>query len=262
VWQELRLREVSKDFPGRDGVPQRVLDKITLTIRRGDFCCVLGPSGCGKTTLLNIVAGFEKVTSGGVFYDDRPVTEPGTDRAVIFQDVSNALFPWLTSVENVQYGSQMQGLPAPQRRERAMHYLELVGLGNDAAKFPFELSGGMKQRVQIARALANEPEVLLMDEPFAALDAINKTILQEELTRVWRETRKTIFYITHDITEAIRLGTQLAVMSLGPGAVILKEFTVDLPSHRVSSHPRFLDLQRQIEDIIGKEVRTRKKIDR
>jgi NitT/TauT family transport system ATP-binding protein len=254
-WSELRLVNVSKEFPTRDG-NQKVLENISVSVPRGEFLCILGPSGCGKTTLLNILAGFEAATRGAVCYDERPIAGPGMDRAVIFQDVSNALFPWLTAIENVEYGNRMRGYPRSERRLQATAYLRIVGLEKDAGKFPFELSGGMKQRVQIARALANEPDVLLMDEPFAALDAINKTILQEELSRIWRETKKTIVFITHDIAEALRLATRIVVMSRGPGATVLRSASIDSQRLRPGIDPVIQALQAEIEALIRKEVET------
>lgn len=254
MWRQLRLQNIVKEFHAEYGIAQKILNDITLDIQRGAFFCVVGPSGCGKTTLLNVIAGFEATSSGGVYYDNRLLSEPGTDRAVIFQDVSNALFPWLSALENVEYGNRMQALPKAERRDRAMKYLDLVGLGSEARKFSFELSGGMKQRVQIARALANEPDVLLMDEPFAAVDAINKLFLQEELTRIWESTGTTVFYITHDIGEALRMGTQIAVMSRGPASIVLEEFAIDIPRPRMGTETEFHEMARTIEALIRQEV--------
>jgi NitT/TauT family transport system ATP-binding protein len=203
---------------------------------------------------MNIIAGFDAATEGTVCYDTDPITEPGVDRTVIFQDVANALFPWLTALENVEYGATMRRYPRDKRRREAISYLRIVGLEKDADKFPFELSGGMKQRVQIARALANEPEVLLMDEPFAALEAINKMILQEELSRIWRETKKTVVFITHDIAEALRLSTHIVVMSRGPAATILKDVMVEGPVPRHNGEPIFQTLGVEIEALIRHEV--------
>jgi len=249
-WRELRLTNISKRFDsGPTGSPA-VIEGIDLRIQAGGFYCLLGPSGCGKTTLLNIIAGFERPTSGTVTFDERPIEAPGTDRAVIFQDISNALFPWLTARENVEFGLRMRGLPAQERRARAQEHLALVGLSQHGDKFPYELSGGMKQRAQIARALVNQPDVLLMDEPFAALDAITKRSLQRELLRIWTETRKTIFYITHDITEAIFLGTVLGVMSAGPRARILREFDLTSLRPKDPSEPGFIRLAQEAEGLI------------
>ncbi len=215
---------------------------------------MLGPSGCGKTTVLNIVAGFEKPDSGIVAFDDRPITSPGTDRAVIFQDVSNALFPWLTAFENVEIGLQTKTRSKEKRKEVTEEYLTMVDLYAARDKFPYELSGGMKQRVQIARALATDPEILLMDEPFAALDAITKKMLQREFNELWKRTRKTVLYITHDLIEALTLGTRIGVMTCGPHAKIRKEFAVDIKEPKSPSNEDFAHLHGQIEKIIEEEV--------
>ena len=254
MWQVLRVDHVSKDFEKAEGGVVEVLRDVSFRAERGNLFTLLGPSGCGKSTVLNIVAGFEESTSGQVLYDDTPITKPGTDRTVIFQDVSNALFPWLNVRENVEFGLKMAGLDRAERRQRAEHYLRLVGLAEDHGKFPFELSGGMKQRVQIARALANDPEVLLMDEPFAALDAITKKHIQVEFRRIWQETGKTILYITHDIMEALLLGTHLAVMSAGPRAGIKKVFKLDMEEPRSPSNPEFVQMYKQVEELIDEEV--------
>ncbi len=253
-WRVLRLEGVGKDFTRADGGVAQVLRDVTLTVERGSFFTLLGPSGCGKSTLLNIVAGFEEATTGGVSLDDNPVTAPGTDRTVIFQDVSNALFPWMNARENVEFGPKMARLGAQVRNERADKYLRLVGLDADSGKFPFELSGGMKQRIQIARALANDPDILLMDEPFAALDAITKKHLQIEFRKIWDETGKTIFYITHDIFEALLLSTHLAVMTAGPEAGIKEVFQLDLQEPRSPSNPDFAAMYSRVESLIDEEV--------
>lgn len=253
-WRVLRLEGVGKDFTRADGGVAQVLRDVTLTVERGSFFTLLGPSGCGKSTLLNIVAGFEGATTGDASLDDKPVAGPGTDRTVIFQDVSNALFPWMNARENVEFGPKMARLSAGVRRERADTYLRLVGLDADAGKFPFELSGGMKQRIQIARALANDPDILLMDEPFAALDAITKKHLQVEFRKIWSETGKTIFYITHDIFEALLLSTHLAVMTAGPKAGIKEVFQLDLKEPRSPSNPDFAAMYSRVETLIDEEV--------
>jgi NitT/TauT family transport system ATP-binding protein len=251
----LRLDGVAKDFPRADGGIVKVLRDVSLTIERGALFTLLGPSGCGKSTILNIVAGFEAPTTGGAFMDGTRITGPGTNRTVIFQDVSNALFPWMDVQENAEFGPRMGGLPATERRRRADQYLRLVGLAEDRGKFPFELSGGMKQRVQIARALANDPDILLMDEPFGALDAITKKHLQVELRRIWSETGKTILYITHDILEALLLSTHLAVMTAGPEAGIKKVFEISLAEPRSPSNPDFATMYNEVEALIDEEVR-------
>ena len=254
MWQVLRVDNVSKDFAKAEGGTAEVLRGVSFEVERGKFFTLLGASGCGKSTVLNIIAGFERSTEGQVLYDDTPIVAPGTDRTVIFQDVSNALFPWLDVRENVEFGLKMAGVSRKERRQNADNYLRLVGLSEDQGKFPFELSGGMKQRVQIARALANNPDVLLADEPFAALDAITKKHIQIEFRRIWEETRKTIIYVTHDIMEALFLSTHLGVMTAGPKACIKKIFKLDLKEPRSHSNPDFSELYSQVESLIDEEV--------
>jgi NitT/TauT family transport system ATP-binding protein len=251
----LRLDGVGKNFARADGGIVKVLSDITLTVEASTFFTLLGPSGCGKSTLLNIVAGFEAPTVGTAYIDDQAIERPGTDRTVIFQDVSNALFPWMNVWENVEFGPKMANVGREARDELARKYLELVGLANDRGKYPFELSGGMKQRVQIARALANDPDILLMDEPFAALDAITKRHLQIEFRKIWRKTRKTILYITHDIIEALLLSTHLAVMTSGPEADIKALFEIDLSEPRSPSNQDFAKLYSKVETLIDEEVK-------
>jgi len=255
MWRLLRADRVNKDFKKAEGGIVEVLREVSFQVERGSLFTLLGPSGCGKSTVLNIVAGFEQPTSGQVLYDDRPITSPGTDRTVIFQDVSNALFPWLNARENAEFGLKVAGLDRSERRQLAEHYLKLVGLAEDHDKFPFELSGGMKQRVQIARALANDPAVLLADEPFASLDAITKKHIQVEFRRIWQETGKTILYITHDIMEALFLSTHLAVMTAGPRAGIKEVFKLDLKEPRSHLNPDFAEIYRRVENLIDEEVR-------
>jgi len=205
---------------------------VNLRIERGEFYCLLGPSGCGKSTILNLVAGFLRPDSGAIHLDDREILGPGTDRVVVFQDASNALMPWLRASENVEFGLSLQGLPKATSTKRAIQYLDLVGLADHARKFPYELSGGMKQRCQLARALVLEPQVLLMDEPFAALDAITKRIMQKELVRIWRQYRTTVVYITHDVEEALLLGQRIGIMKRGPGSSLKREIVLAEPYPR------------------------------
>jgi NitT/TauT family transport system ATP-binding protein len=214
---------------------------ISLTVDAGDFVSVVGPSGCGKTTMLNTIAGFLAPTAGRIRVDDRTVSGPGPDRGVVFQ--SFALFPWRTVLDNVAFGPKMRGVPKAKRHEIAREYLALAGLSHAAERYPNELSGGMQQRVGVVRALANEPDVLLMDEPFAAVDAQTRMTLQEELTRIWQERRPTIIFITHDVGEAVFLADRVVVLSKGR---VLKELGVALP------RPRAWDLL--IEDSAFKAV--------
>ena len=254
---KLSLRKISKSFSRHAGETTHILNNIDLEITDGAFFTLLGPSGCGKSTLLNIVAGFEEPTTGDLEVNGAAIKGPGTDRTVIFQDVSNALFPYMTVFENVEFGPKMSGQSKSVRRETVEKYLKLVHLSKDAEKFPYEISGGMKQRVQIARALANDPDILLMDEPFASLDAITKKHLQVELRRIWEETRKTIFYITHDIIEALMLSTRLAVMTCGPNATLKAIFDIDLGQHRSPTNKQFAALYDEIEELIEEEINKR-----
>ncbi|MEO6743544.1 MAG: ABC transporter ATP-binding protein [Caldimonas sp.] len=200
---------------------------ISLTVEAGDFVSVVGPSGCGKTTMLNTIAGFLEPTAGQIRVDGRAVAGPGPDRGVVFQ--SFALFPWRTVLDNVAFGPKMRGVPKAKRHEIAREYLELAGLSHAAERYPNELSGGMQQRVGVVRALANEPDVLLMDEPFASVDAQTRMTLQEELTRIWAQRRPTVLFITHDVNEAVFLSNRVVVLSHGS---VLDDIAVDLPRPR------------------------------
>lgn len=260
AWAKLRIQGVSKTFASLDGGAYRALGEVDIDITRGDFYCLLGPSGCGKSTILNLVAGFDKPTSGVLLIEGAEVPKwasvisgPSTDRTMVFQDVSAALFPWLNVEENVLFGPKLAGHTAAECRDKLTYYLSMVGLTDHARKFPFELSGGMKQRVQIARALIMEPEILLMDEPFAALDAITKRGLQRELVRIWEETGTTILYVTHDITEALLLATRTAVMTRGPGAGIRKEVAVSLARPRDPNSAEFGAAARALETLLEEE---------
>jgi NitT/TauT family transport system ATP-binding protein len=255
-WRELRVRSVWKQFGAPGTTAPWVLRDVTLTFSAGSFTCIVGPSGSGKTTLLNLLAGFETPTQGVIAVDDVPITRAGKERAVIFQDVANALFPWLTARENVEFGLRVQGLPRRECRERAWAQLALVGLDSHGNKFPYQLSGGMKQRVQIARALANDPAILLMDEPFAALDAITRRDLQDELGRLWSKTGKTIVFITHDLIEAMLLGTEVVV--LGAHGVVRGQFTAPPISPRSPSHPQFMRLYDEIQGVLAIEAQRAK----
>ena len=200
---------------------------VSLQVREGEFVSIVGPSGCGKTTILNMIAGFVKPTGGEILVGGRAVSGPGPDRGVVFQ--SFALFPWKTVLENVAFGPKMRGFKKPERERIAREYLALAGLAHAADRYPNELSGGMQQRVGVVRALANEPEVLLMDEPFASVDAQTRMTLQEELTRIWQERRPTVIFITHDVGEAVFLAERVVVLSKGR---VLDELEVPLPRPR------------------------------
>jgi NitT/TauT family transport system ATP-binding protein len=227
---------------------------INLHVAAGEFVCLLGPSGCGKSTLLNLVAGFLPATSGKVSVGGRPVRMPGRDRGVVFQS-TEALFPWLTVQENVEYGLRMGGVPRAVRADAAQRYLDLVGLSHAGNRMPGELSGGMRQRAQIARVLVNEPAVVLMDEPFGALDAQTREVMQAEVDRIWRTTRPTILFITHDIWEAILLGDRIITMTAGPEATFKTVAPVEIPRPRELTAPAALELYRNLREDIASEVR-------
>jgi NitT/TauT family transport system ATP-binding protein len=229
------------------------VDEASLEIAPGEFVCLLGPSGCGKSTLLNVIAGFVAAAAGRVLVGDAPVRGPDVSRGMVFQS-SDALFPWLTVRENVAFGPRMRRTPGRQRRELCDHYLQLVGLADFASRFPHELSGGMQQRVQIARVLANEPSVVLMDEPFGALDAQTREVMQRELERIWRETRPTVVFVTHDITEALLLGDRVVTMTAGPAAHIKQIYPVRLPRPRDETDEAAIEMHRVLRRDIGAEV--------
>ena len=218
------LSGVTKTYRTDSGSSVEAVAPTDLTIAPGEFVCVVGPSGCGKSTVMDMVAGFLEPTSGEVSVDGRPVTGPSAERGVVFQQPN--LFPWLTVRANVELGPRLRGVPASERRARAAHHLALVGLEQFADRKPYELSGGMQQRCQIARVLTNDPGIVLMDEPFGALDALTRERMQNELLAIWREGRKTVLFITHDVDEAVFLGNRVLVMSARPGRVVL-----DLPVH-------------------------------
>jgi NitT/TauT family transport system ATP-binding protein len=201
---------------------------ISLKVNQGEFISIVGPSGCGKTTLLNMIAGFLPISGGSITIDDKPIKGPGPDRGVVFQTF--ALFPWKTVSENVGFGPRMRGLPKKECDQIALEFLSLVGLEHVAQKYPNELSGGMQQRVGVVRALANNPDVLLMDEPFASVDAQTRMTLQEELTKIWQERRPTILFITHDVAESVFLADRVVVLSKGR---VLEDMPIQLQRPRV-----------------------------
>jgi NitT/TauT family transport system ATP-binding protein len=249
---KLAFDRVSKAYDARGKVAHgAAVSNVSLSVSAGRFVCLLGPSGCGKSTLLNMAAGFIKPSSGRILVDGVPIAGPGEDRGVVFQEY--ALFPWRTALANVEFGPLMRRKPPAQRRALARHYLELVGLQAHEAKYPTELSGGMKQRVAIARALANGPSVLLMDEPFGALDAQTREVLQEELLRIWEQERKTVVFVTHSISEAIFLADRIVVMATLPGSI--KE-VIDVPllHPRDRSGPEFVAMERSIKQLVREEV--------
>ena len=226
---------------------------IDLSIGAGEFMCLLGPSGCGKSTILNVIAGFVPPSAGRVSVGGRQVKGPGIDRGVVFQS-SEALFPWLTVRQNVEYGPCSRGVPKSERSDAAMHYINLVGLGQAADKYPEELSGGMRQRAQIARILVNEPPVILMDEPFGALDAQTRQVMQSELERIRRATGATILFITHDISEAVLLADRIVTMTAGPAARLKSNAEVDMKYPRELTDAAAVELYHRLRDDIGEEV--------
>jgi NitT/TauT family transport system ATP-binding protein len=259
---KISLINVTKTFPNRTSSGDfTALDQINLDLAAGEFLALVGPSGCGKSTLLDLVAGLTGPTSGEVRLGGRPITGPGLDRGVVFQQY--ALFPWRTAQANIEFGLEIKGVPRRRRAERAREVLDLVGLTAFADRYPHELSGGMKQRVAIARSLAYEPEVLLMDEPYAALDAQTREGLQDELLSIWRRTGTTILFITHAIDEAVYLGQRVAVMTSRPGR-IKQVVDVHLPPARdgedARSTPEFVAYRRQIWDLLHEEVRKSREV--
>jgi NitT/TauT family transport system ATP-binding protein len=261
---KLGLEAVRKEFVvPRTGEQVVAIEDVSLTVEAGEFMVIVGPSGCGKSTILNLLAGLEMPTGGRVQMDERPIEGPAAERGMVFQDY--ALFPWKTVFENIEfglrYGPRRNAVSASERRERVRQHIELVNLQGSAEKYPHELSGGMRQRCAIARLLANEPEVLLMDEPFAALDAQTRIILQEELLRIWGETRpqaerRTVVFITHSIDEAVFLADRVVVMSSHPGRII-RTFEIDLERPRqetVRGDQHFQALNQEIWALIRDEV--------
>ena len=227
------------------------LDGVDLEIGDDEFLTILGPSGCGKTTLLNIIAGFDQATGGDVHLDGEAILKPGPDRGVVFQEY--ALFPWLTVEQNIEFGLRERRVAKAQRRARVRDQIASVGLSGFERRYPQELSGGMRQRVAIARALVNDPKILLLDEPFAALDAQTRTMMQQELLRVWSAARRTAIFITHNIEEAILLGDRVVVMTARPGRI--KEIvSVNLPRPRDVTSANFNDIRRRIGLMLESEV--------
>ena len=250
----VQLANVSKVYRSMQGSDYVAVRDFSLDIAPGEFFCLLGTSGCGKTTVLNMVAGFERATSGDIRVGGSAIDGPGADRGVVFQG-DDSLYSWLTALGNIEFGLRMRGVARREREEKARHYLELVGLRGQEHKHPTELSGGMKQRIQIARVLANEPQMLLMDEPFAALDAHTRADMQHELLRICRATGKTVLFITHDIDEAIILASRIGVMHAGPASKLKGIVEVTLSeTERERTDDRFSAVYRQVHDMIRDEV--------
>ncbi len=239
----IKVEDVSRHFVRADGSSFQALDHVNLEVKQGEFICLLGPSGCGKSTLLNILAGFEKTSQGKVYIDGQEVQKPSPKYVTIFQNYG--LLPWRTVQKNVELGLEEQNVPQEEREKIARHYLEVVGLQDFANSHPAELSGGMQQRVAIARALAVDPEIIFMDEPFAALDALTRIKLQDEVSAISREQHKTIIFVTHDIDEAVALADRIVVMTPNPGH-IKTVIPVDLHGRRDRTSPDFWDIREKI----------------
>lgn len=250
---KLQAVDLTKVFEDSKRGSVVAIDHVNLEVKDGEFVMIVGPSGCGKTTLINILGGLNTPSSGQVLLDGRPVEGPGADRGMVFQGYS--LFPWLSVQKNVEFGLKMKKVPRDKRSQIAQKYIELVGLSGFEQALPKQLSGGMKQRVAIARTLANEPEILLMDEPFGALDAQTRVVMQELLADISKKTKTTILFITHDIDEAVLLGDRIYVMSRRPGTV-REVLNVDLPGERTHESlvlPEFLAIKKKIMDMLWKE---------
>ncbi len=250
---KLQLRDITMTFRSRRGEEVVAVDDLSIDVADREFSCIVGPSGCGKSTLLRVVAGLVRPTSGEVLLDGRRISSPGADRGMVFQ--AYTLFPWLTVQGNVEFGLKLKHLPSAQIAQIAREHLEMVGLKGFERHYPKELSGGMMQRVAIARALANDPQVLLMDEPFGALDAQTRAIMQELLVDLWQRTPKTILFVTHDIDEALFLGDRVYIMTARPGRV-KQVLDVNLPRPRsfdVTTSPIFIEQKRAVLDSIKLE---------
>lgn len=249
----VNVEGISMTFSRREQSTQ-VLDSVNLQIKPGELVCLLGPSGCGKSTLLNIIAGFIKPTAGYVMVDHKQVIKPGADRGFVFQQYS--LLPWKTTYQNVEFGLKIKGIPKAERKDMVGEYLNLVGLGKYRNAYPSQLSGGMQQRASIVRALVNSPSVLLMDEPFAALDAQTRHMMQELLLNIWSTLKTTVIFVTHDIEEAVFLGDRIFVMGVQPGRI---KAQLDIPLARPRHvddmlTPEFTRLNRQVFELIREET--------
>ena len=247
----ISIRDLGISFPGkRHAEPIQVLRSISLEIRRGEFVCIVGPSGCGKTTLLNIVTGFIRQFSGEVLVQGSPVTGPDPKRIFVFQD--NGVFPWLTVEQNIGFGLARRS--RGEQREIVHRYVLMVGLTGFEKAYPRELSGGMRQRVEIARALAANPRIIYMDEPFGALDFLTRLKMRADLTRIWQEEKKTILFVTHDIEESVQLADRVVIMSQRPGT-IRKQIEIDLPRPRDLDSPEYLEVRDEIFLTMGMSLK-------
>lgn len=254
----IEVNNVNHSFKGDAGDIVALKD-INLKINSGEFVCLLGPSGCGKSTLLNAIAGFIRPTTGEVLVDGKKVTQPGPDRGMVFQEY--ALFPWLTVSQNIEFGMQLQKTAPEERKKRVRDLLEKFGLTDFAGRFPKDLSGGMRQRVAIARLLALDSPVLLMDEPFGALDALTRRSLQDELLKIWIESKKTVVFVTHSMEEAIFLADRIIVMTYRPGT-IKKDIHVETPRPRDPASVEFNSLKRELTELVMTEQRRHESAER
>ncbi|HSD04790.1 MAG TPA: ABC transporter ATP-binding protein [Nitrosopumilaceae archaeon] len=252
---KLEAKNIVKQFD-HNGNSVLALDGIDLKIEEGDFVCIVGPSGCGKSTFLNIVAGLEKPDSGEILLNGKEITTPGPDRTMVFQE--GALFPWLKVIDNVEFGLKMAGIPKDECRQISQRYLDMMQLTKFADSYIYQLSTGMKQRVAIARALVMDPEILLMDEPFAALDAQTRDLLLVELQLIWERTKKTILFVTHSISESVILGNRVVVFKNRPSK-IKKEFTIDYRRPRLAEDENLLKYQQDILAELRTEVKAQMK---
>ncbi len=254
----LRIEGVSKTFSSRGRTVEALLP-VDLDIAAGEFVCLLGPSGCGKSTLLSIISGLEDASSGRVLADGAPIQGPGTDRIQLFQEA--ALFPWLDVQRNVEFGLRHAGVPAKERAEIAHKFIDMVHLKGFENSYTHQLSGGMRQRAAIARALAINPAVLLMDEPFGALDALTRDRLQTEVESIWRETRKTVVFVTHNVREAVALGDRVIVFAPRPGRIV-REFRIDLPRPRHLEDHDLVDVAAEILSVLTEVIEAQEEEER
>ena len=252
---KLEAKNIVKHFD-HNGNPVLALDGINLKVEEGEFVCIVGPSGCGKSTFLNVVAGLEKPDNGEILLNGKSITTPGPDRTMVFQE--GALFPWLKVIDNVEFGLKMAGIPKDERTQISQRYLDMMQLTKFASSYTYQLSTGMKQRVAIARALVMDPEILLMDEPFAALDAQTRDLLLVELQLIWERTKKTILFVTHSISESVILGNRVVVFKNRP-AKIKKEFTIDYRRPRLAEDENLLKYQQMILAELKSEVKAQMK---
>jgi NitT/TauT family transport system ATP-binding protein/sulfonate transport system ATP-binding protein len=242
---KITARHVCKSFSGAGGAAIEVLQDISLTVSENEFLVILGPGQCGKSTFLNIVCGLEQADSGSVYLDNEPILGPNPKRGMVFQRM--ALFPWSTVMANVAMGPKLRGIARKEREERAAYFIDLVGLAGFENSYPHQLSGGMKQRVGIARAYCNDPEVLLMDEPFGHLDAQTRYQMEDEVLRIWQQAKRTVIFVTNNIEEAVYLGNRIVLLSRCP-ATVKAEYPIDLPWPRRNTDPKFLKLRKEIAD--------------